>query len=80
MPAWPSFCCRVRPAEAPGYALDDWINLFVLHQNRVQHGATASKNTVKEEYLARFLDLVIWGHEHECILEDWVRCRSVYEI
>lgn len=63
----------MRPAEAPGYPLNDWLNLFVLHQNRLQHSGAAAKNCIKEEYLPRFLDMVIWGHEHECILEPWVR-------
>ncbi|CAK0786238.1 hypothetical protein CVIRNUC_009451 [Coccomyxa viridis] len=48
----------------------EWFNIFVLHQNRVEHGY-GSKNAIKPEYLARFLDLVIWGHEHECIPEAW---------
>ena len=68
---------RVRPAEAPSYPLNDWLNIFVLHQNRLQHGGPASKNYIKEEYLPRFLDLVIWGHEHECILDLWVRSLSL---
>jgi DNA repair exonuclease SbcCD nuclease subunit len=67
----------VRPAEAPGYPLNDWLNLFVLHQNRLQHSGAAAKNCIKEEYLPRFLDMVIWGHEHECILEPWVRCPGL---
>ena len=54
-----------RPAPAPGYPAEEWLNLFVLHQNRVQHGAFA-KACVQEQHLPRFLDLVIWGHEHEC--------------
>ena len=63
---------RVRPDSSPAYPVDQWFNIFVLHQNRLQHSASA-KNTIREGYLARFLDLVVWGHEHECILEPWVR-------
>ncbi|CAD7697390.1 unnamed protein product [Ostreobium quekettii] len=58
----------IRPKESPGYPTDDWFNIFVLHQNRVQHGQHA-KNCIQEKCLASFLDLVIWGHEHECIPE-----------
>ncbi|EFJ52429.1 hypothetical protein VOLCADRAFT_55838, partial [Volvox carteri f. nagariensis] len=54
-----------RPASTPGYPSDCWINMFVLHQNRVQHTAFA-KACVREEHLPPFLDLVVWGHEHEC--------------
>ena len=64
--------CRVRPADSPAYPQDQWFNIFVLHQNRLQHTASA-KNTIREDYLAHFLDLVIWGHEHECIPEPWAR-------
>ncbi|XP_060627083.2 double-strand break repair protein MRE11 [Anolis sagrei] len=42
---------------------DTWFNLFVLHQNRSKHGAT---NYIPEQFLDDFIDLVIWGHEHEC--------------
>ena len=49
---------------APGGA-DTCFNLFVLHQNRVYRGHQA-KNAVPESSLPDFLDLVVWGHEHEC--------------
>lgn len=41
----------------------DFFSLFMLHQNRVKHGET---NYIPEEFLPKFLDLVVWGHEHEC--------------
>ncbi|XP_048838073.1 double-strand break repair protein MRE11 [Brienomyrus brachyistius] len=40
-----------------------WFNLFVIHQNRSKHGATGY---IPEQFLDDFLDLVVWGHEHEC--------------
>ncbi|ELU06474.1 hypothetical protein CAPTEDRAFT_226161 [Capitella teleta] len=52
----------VRPKEDTG----DWFNLFVIHQNRSKHGAT---NYIPEQFLANFLDLVFWGHEHECLID-----------
>ena len=54
----------------------DWFNIFVLHQNRVAHGQ-ASKNSIKEEYLPDFLDLVVWGHEHECLPDPVVSVACV---
>ena len=60
----------VRPAPTDEVALEDWFNLFILHQNRVAH-TQAAKNCVREGHLARFLDLVVWGHEHECLAEPW---------
>ncbi|XP_043114342.1 double-strand break repair protein MRE11 isoform X3 [Puntigrus tetrazona] len=49
----------LRPKENE----DGWFNLFVIHQNRSKHGAT---NYIPEQFLDDFLDLVVWGHEHEC--------------
>ena len=58
----------LRPLEES----DSWTNLFVIHQNRfvsvfflrsrVKHGETSY---IPEHFLPGFLDLVIWGHEHE---------------
>ena len=63
---------RVRTATEDGVAASEWLNVFVLHQNRVAHSQSA-KNLVKESHLARWLDLVVWGHEHECIPDAQVR-------
>ncbi|XP_072119494.1 double-strand break repair protein MRE11 [Mobula birostris] len=49
----------LRPKEEE----DSWFNMFVIHQNRSKHGATSY---IPEQFLDDFLDLVIWGHEHEC--------------
>ncbi|KAJ8871322.1 hypothetical protein PR048_027639 [Dryococelus australis] len=47
----------------PSVHAKEWFNLMVLHQNRVDHG---KYTFIPEEALADFLDLVMWGHEHEC--------------
>ena len=52
----------LRPREDQ----DSWFNLFVLHQNRSKHGPT---NYIPEQFLDDFLDLVFWGHEHECKID-----------
>ncbi|KAL4647108.1 double-strand break repair protein MRE11A isoform X1, partial [Arapaima gigas] len=49
----------LRPREDE----NSWFNLLVIHQNRSKHGAT---NYIPEQFLDEFLDLVVWGHEHEC--------------
>lgn len=66
----------MRPADAPGLPQDDWFNLFVLHQNRYKHGFS-EKNTIREKHFAKFVDMVVWGHEHECITEEWV-CAKIF--
>lgn len=43
-----------------------WFNILVLHQNRARHGAT---NHIPPSFIPDFFDLVIWGHEHECLIE-----------
>lgn len=48
-----------RPSEN----LDDWFNIFLIHQNR-ETGRGAQK-CISTSSLPSFLDLVIWGHEHE---------------
>ena len=52
----------LRPKEDQ----ENWFNLLVLHQNRAKHGA---KNYIPEQFLDAFLDLVFWGHEHECLID-----------
>ncbi|CAG6003154.1 unnamed protein product [Menidia menidia] len=51
----------LRPKEDQ----DEWFNLFTIHQNRSKHGPT---NYIPEQFLDEFLDLVVWGHEHECLI------------
>ena len=50
-----------RPCEQT----DEWFNLFLLHQNRVAHSA---KNCIHDQFIPRWMDLVFWGHEHECLI------------
>ncbi|XP_076655737.1 double strand break repair nuclease mre11 isoform X2 [Halictus rubicundus] len=48
----------LRPKDIP-----NTFNIFVLHQNRAQH---LEHGYISESKLPNFLDLIIWGHEHEC--------------
>lgn len=49
--------------EQPATDAGEWFNLLVLHQNRANRG---EKNYLPENILPDFLDLIIWGHEHDC--------------
>ncbi|KAF9260760.1 DNA repair exonuclease [Marasmius fiardii PR-910] len=42
---------------------DSWFNILLLHQNRVRHGP---QEYVPEGMFDDSIDLVIWGHEHDC--------------
>ena len=55
-----------RPEDAPGMRSSSWFNAMLIHQNRVHH---TPKNAISERYLPSWLDLVVWGHEHECLVE-----------
>ncbi|CAB3221779.1 unnamed protein product [Arctia plantaginis] len=47
---------------------NDWFNILVLHQNRAEDRGVG--NFIREEELPKFLDLVLWGHEHDCELYE----------
>lgn len=43
---------------------EKWFCILVLHQNRAQNRGI--KNFIPETALPDFIDLVVWGHEHDC--------------
>lgn len=52
------------------------FNIFVIHQNRAKHGAT---NYLPEQFIDDFVDLVFWGHEHECKIDPtWNGVQNFY--
>lgn len=40
-----------------------WFNLLLIHQNRAARGV---KNFVPETGFGEDVNLVVWGHEHDC--------------
>ena len=63
----------------PKQEQDQWFNIFMIHQNREQKGRGA-KNCVLESMLPDFLDMVIWGHEHECIIDPVESLKQDYHV
>lgn len=53
----------LSPPWLPSCSLAAHSNYFSLFLNRSKHGAT---NYIPEQFLDDFIDLVVWGHEHEC--------------
>lgn len=54
----------------------EWFNILTLHQNRADRG---HYNYIPEEVLPDFLDLIVWGHEHDCrIKEEWNAIKNFY--
>ncbi|XP_070492469.1 double-strand break repair protein MRE11 [Chironomus tepperi] len=45
---------------------NEYFNILALHQNRADRGA---KNTVTMDLLPKNMNLVLWGHEHDCRIE-----------
>ncbi|EFX05556.1 meiotic recombination protein mre11 [Grosmannia clavigera kw1407] len=50
----------------PNQQADNFFNLMVVHQNHHAHTATSY---LPENFLPDWLDLVMWGHEHECLID-----------
>ncbi|KAJ5690855.1 Mre11 DNA-binding [Penicillium macrosclerotiorum] len=50
----------------PSVHKDDWFNLMSVHQN---HHAYTETGYLPENFLPEFMDLVVWGHEHECLID-----------
>lgn len=48
---------------------NEWFSLLAVHQNRLPRGAgIQAKGYIKEQHLPSCIDLVVWGHEHECLI------------
>ncbi|CAN6453386.1 unnamed protein product [Victoria cruziana] len=56
----------MRPESQEECPISSWFNILVLHQNRIKSNP---KNAINEHFLPRFLDFIIWGHEHECLVD-----------
>ncbi|XP_056639073.1 double-strand break repair protein MRE11 [Diorhabda sublineata] len=54
---------------------DEWFHLLVWHQNRATRG---TKNFIPDNCLPSFLDLVIWGHEHDCRINPERKNNDVF--
>lgn len=50
----------------PNQQKTEWFNLLTLHQNHYAHTPTSY---LPENMLPDFMDLVVWGHEHECLID-----------
>lgn len=63
--------------NVPDERSGEWFNLMVLHQNRVDRGP---KNFVPEEILPEAMDLILWGHEHDCRIAPESVANRRYQI
>jgi double-strand break repair protein MRE11 len=61
----------------PNIADDEWFNLMAVHQN---HAIRPNTAYLPEHFLPSLLDLVIWGHEHECIPHSVSNIRAGFDV
>lgn len=61
----------------PATQKDDWFNLMSVHQN---HHAYTETGYLPETFLPDFLDLVIWGHEHECLINPRLNPETKFHV
>lgn len=61
----------------PSIQKDDWFNLISVHQN---HHAYTETGYLPENFLPEFLDLVIWGHEHECLINPRLNPETKFHV
>eukprot|EP00913_Durusdinium_trenchii_P032989 g30884.t1 len=61
---------------------DKWFHVMILHQNRHKGSKSGipSKSCIHEEMLPSFLDLVIWGHEHDCQVKPQESLRGEFYV
>ncbi|VVC24522.1 DNA double-strand break repair protein Mre11,Calcineurin-like phosphoesterase domain, ApaH [Cinara cedri] len=56
----------LRPKED----VDEWFNIFMCHQNRAKRPGTKH---LPENVIPRYMELTIWGHEHESLIDPVLR-------
>ncbi|KAK2875036.1 Double-strand break repair protein mus-23 [Arthroderma sp. PD_2] len=61
----------------PSMQQEDWFNLMSVHQN---HHAHTETGYLPESFLPDFLDLVIWGHEHECLINPRLNPETNFHV
>ncbi|KAL4973299.1 Mre11 DNA-binding presumed domain-containing protein [Aspergillus desertorum] len=61
----------------PSVQKEDWYNLICVHQN---HHAYTETGYLPENFLPEFLDLVIWGHEHECLINPRMNPETKFRV
>ncbi|KAF2661429.1 DNA repair exonuclease [Lophiostoma macrostomum CBS 122681] len=61
----------------PGIHKDEWFNLMSVHQN---HHAYTENGYLPETFLPDFMDLIVWGHEHECLIDPTLNPETGFHV
>jgi double-strand break repair protein MRE11 len=62
-----------RPSAQTG----EWFNIMSVHQN---HHAYTETSYLPENFLPNYMDLVIWGHEHECKIQPETNAEMGFKV
>ncbi|CAK4031429.1 Double-strand break repair mus-23 [Lecanosticta acicola] len=55
----------------------DWFNIMSVHQN---HHAYTPSSYLPEQFLPNFMDLIVWGHEHECKIDPQINPEMGFKV
>lgn len=61
----------------PSIQHQDWFNLMTVHQN---HHAHTETGYLPESFLPEFMDLIVWGHEHECLIDPRLNAETSFHV
>lgn len=61
----------------PTQQASDFFNLLTVHQNHHAHTATSY---LPENVLPDWMNLVVWGHEHECVVKPVPNTETGFEV
>ena len=61
----------------PSTQKDDWYNIMSVHQN---HHAYTDTGYLPENFLPYWMDLVVWGHEHECLIDSRTNPETSFKV
>ncbi|ANB13523.1 MRX complex nuclease subunit [Sugiyamaella lignohabitans] len=61
----------------PSVQTNEFFNLLAVHQN---HHAHTKRGVFPEEYIPDYIDAVVWGHEHECLIDPKINVRKGFSV
>ncbi|KAK0651042.1 Mre11 DNA-binding presumed domain-containing protein [Cercophora newfieldiana] len=61
----------------PGQQKEEFFNLLTVHQNHYAHTPTSY---LPENMLPDYMDLVVWGHEHECLIDPQKNVETGFHV
>ncbi|KAK5165528.1 meiotic recombination [Saxophila tyrrhenica] len=61
----------------PNMQKGNWFNILSVHQN---HHAYTETGYLPEHFLPDFMDLVVWGHEHECKIQPSLSAEAGFRV